>query len=304
MTLTQLQKEARSGGIGASECAIILGKDGYSTPYDLWLIKTGKVDHEVESEAAEIGNAIEATTANLAEKRLGKKLVKPTATYKAPNGFMFANLDRQIEKAARGADIVECKSTGIVDGWGEPGTDEVPDRVLIQCHAQMFCAGAELAHVARLLGRFGFSFSMFEVPMRRELAEIIEEAVGTFWNDHVLKDIPPEDSLPSLSLISKVKRLPGKSVILNPHLVHDYDAARAAVKAAEEEKEKAQSALLAAMKDAEFGEVSGYSVSYKEVSTTRLDSTALKEARPEIAAEFSKTTTSRRLDVRAKKAGK
>ena len=40
-----------------------------------------------------------------------------------------------------------------------------------------------------------------------------------------------------------------------------------------------------------------FKVSWKEVTTTRIDSTALKKALPAVAAQYSKTTTTRRFTV-------
>lgn len=40
-----------------------------------------------------------------------------------------------------------------------------------------------------------------------------------------------------------------------------------------------------------------YKVTWNEVTSTRLDGTALKKALPEIAAQFTKTTTSRRFCI-------
>lgn len=40
-----------------------------------------------------------------------------------------------------------------------------------------------------------------------------------------------------------------------------------------------------------------YKVTYKPVTTTRIDTTALKKALPEIAERFSKTTTTRRFTI-------
>jgi len=176
MAITEKQRDARAEGVGASECAAILGLSPFASAYDVWLEKTGKVVREEseQTEAMEIGNAIEPTTAALAEKRLGCKLVKPTGTYKADNGVMLANLDRQVDKAARGFPICELKSTWMLDGWGEPGTDEVPEAVMIQVHAQMLCSDARVAHVARMLGRFGFSVSLFRVPFNADLARVID----------------------------------------------------------------------------------------------------------------------------------
>lgn len=40
-----------------------------------------------------------------------------------------------------------------------------------------------------------------------------------------------------------------------------------------------------------------YKLTYKSVTTTRIDTAALKKALPDIAAQYSKTTTSRRFTV-------
>ena len=40
-----------------------------------------------------------------------------------------------------------------------------------------------------------------------------------------------------------------------------------------------------------------YKVSWKSVTTTRIDTTALKKALPDIAERFSKTTTTRRFTI-------
>ena len=40
-----------------------------------------------------------------------------------------------------------------------------------------------------------------------------------------------------------------------------------------------------------------YKVTWKPVTTTRIDTTALKKALPDIAAQYSKTTTTRRFTI-------
>lgn len=42
-----------------------------------------------------------------------------------------------------------------------------------------------------------------------------------------------------------------------------------------------------------------YKVTYKAVTTNRLDTTALKKAMPEVAEQFTKTTTTRRFTIAA-----
>lgn len=298
--ITTKQRQARNQGVGASECAAILGLDEYRTAYDLWVLKSEL--HEVsgepaETEAQEIGNEIEVTTARLAAKRLNCRLVKPTATYKAANGIMFANLDRQVERSVRGADNCELKSTGFVEGWGDEGTDQVPKRVLVQVTAQMLCSDARVSHVARLLGRWGFSFAMYRVDYSAPLAAVIEERTLQFW-ECVDKGVPPSNSLPSLDVVTHLKRTPGKVVQIDGACLAAFKAANEARKQAEKNEEQAKANLLAALGDAEVGEGGGLKASFKTINTTRFDVKALEAAEPATYAKYLKASGYRKLDVR------
>jgi putative phage-type endonuclease len=298
--ITARQKQLRNMGVGASECAAVLGLDPYRSAYDLYIFKSElheESGERPESEAQAIGNLIEPTTAALAEQRLGCRLVKPTSTYKAANGVMFANLDRQVEKSVRGADNCELKSTGLTEGWGEEGTDQIPERTLIQVTAQMVCSDARVSHVARLLGRWGFSFSMYRVEFNPRLAEVIEEGVLEFWKC-VEGGYAPKHSVPSLDVISHVRRTPGKVVDISPEVVANYRRAVATRKEAEVIEDESKAVLLAALGDAEVGQAGNVRASFRTIETTRFDATAFKAAHPEMHAQFVKSSGYRKLDVR------
>ncbi|NBW17948.1 MAG: hypothetical protein EBR82_59245, partial [Caulobacteraceae bacterium] len=78
--------------------------------------------------------------------------------------------------------------------------------------------------------------------------------------------------------------------------------AKAAEKQASDQAEEAKAALVAALADADAGETAnGITVKYTEVSSKRLDGDAIKTAHPEIAAQFTKTSSYRRLTVKEPK---
>ena len=58
-----------------------------------------------------------------------------------------------------------------------------------------------------------------------------------------------------------------------------------------------EDAIKAAMGDREQVTAGAYKISWKAVTSSRLDSTALKKELPEIAARFLKTSTVRRFTV-------
>lgn len=63
------------------------------------------------------------------------------------------------------------------------------------------------------------------------------------------------------------------------------------------EIEALQDAIKAAMGDAETVTAGPWKINYKPVTTSRLDTTALRKALPDIAERFMKTTTTRRFTI-------
>ena len=61
--------------------------------------------------------------------------------------------------------------------------------------------------------------------------------------------------------------------------------------------ESIQDELKATMGDSETLRAGPYKITYKPVTTTRLDTAALRKALPDVVERFTKTTTSRRFLV-------
>ena len=59
----------------------------------------------------------------------------------------------------------------------------------------------------------------------------------------------------------------------------------------------AEDEIKSVMGDEETLLAGAFKVSWKSFTSSRLDSTALKKALPEIAAQFTKTTTARRFSI-------
>ena len=69
------------------------------------------------------------------------------------------------------------------------------------------------------------------------------------------------------------------------------------IEEAEQEADAIRDAIKAAMGDAEELRAGEYKITWKRVTSTRLDSKALKAALPEVAERFTKTTTARRFCI-------
>ena len=69
------------------------------------------------------------------------------------------------------------------------------------------------------------------------------------------------------------------------------------IEEAQAEAEALKDAIKAAMGDSESIQAGEYKITWKAVTSSRIDTTALKKALPDVAERFTKETTSRRFCV-------
>ena len=72
---------------------------------------------------------------------------------------------------------------------------------------------------------------------------------------------------------------------------------QALIEEAQAEAESIKDALKAAMGDQDSVQAGEYKITWKAITSSRFDSTAFKKAMPELAAQFTKTTTTRRFTI-------
>ena len=69
------------------------------------------------------------------------------------------------------------------------------------------------------------------------------------------------------------------------------------IEEAQTEAETIKDTIKDAMGDSESVQAGGYKITYKAVTTARIDTAALKKTVPDLAVQFTKTTTARRFCV-------
>lgn len=72
---------------------------------------------------------------------------------------------------------------------------------------------------------------------------------------------------------------------------------QALIEEAQQEAETIKDAIKAAMGDAEEIRAGEYRITWKPITTSRIDAAALKKALPDLAQQFTKTSTVRRFSV-------
>jgi len=282
MALTMVQHAQRMKHIGASDMPAILGLSPWMTAMDVWLLKTGKVKPEdTENEAADIGSALEPYILNeLAANDLGPIETRdekgnPFFIVDPRDGVLAATLDGRVKETGL---CVEAKCRGIFrpmeQGWGEPGTDDVPKDILVQASVQMICTVTLSCHIAAILG--GRGYQLYHAELDPDVAAMLMEKAYDFWQC-VKKDIPPADSIASLDVIKRISREPksikpaqidgpdGDEIFtdIDP-LVVAYEEAKAKSKEADATKEAAQAKLLTYLGNYEAARYSQGLVTYPQ----------------------------------------
>lgn len=189
--LTVEQKEIRKKGLGATDCAVVMGLSQYKTPYELWLEKTGRREPTaiLNDDRLHLRHAHEETISREYARRHGVKLRRVNQTiFHKRLPFMLCNLDRVIIGHRK---IVECKSASgfMRPFWGETGSDAAPIEYLLQVQHQMACSEYEDSDIAALIDID--DYREYATPRNEKVIKKIEDACEKFWVENVLADIPP-----------------------------------------------------------------------------------------------------------------
>ncbi|MEU5668982.1 lambda-exonuclease family protein [Micromonospora sp. NPDC047753] len=326
----------RREGVSASEIAAVLGLSPWESPFSLfWQKRNGWETPDNEEMAT--GRRVEPVVAdwwldthdpheNLTGARAG--------LYAHPDRpWQLATPDRLIYRVCPGCDgaglagdvdtglgacpdclgrpagtsgevlaPLECKWTASWDGWGDPGTDDVPVYYRCQVLWQMDVLGVDEGHLS-MLGPGGFR--AYRIRRDERDLTVMREAARRFLGRLDADDAPDVDD--HRATLAAVKRLHPDLVDAEAEIsdttAAGYRRARALKKAAESLCDRFEARLRAEMGANRVAVHDGVKVATRSIyPTTRLDSTRLKAEQPEVAAAYVTTSTTDRLTpARSKK---
>jgi putative phage-type endonuclease len=184
--------EGRRRYLGATDRAALVGKHRYKkTALDIYLEKKGLKKDEGAGRKAQAGIALEPLLRQWYSEEIGRPITGNRLIIDPDYDFLCVNLDGEIMDGS--GDIVELKTMDFStrEQWGEPGTDEVPPHVYIQCVEQLATAGREKCHVVAL-DRGTMNYDVYYVWPDPQNHQLIKEISVKFWTEHVIPGIPPE----------------------------------------------------------------------------------------------------------------
>lgn len=191
----------RTKFLGSSDAAPAIGLSKWKSPVQLWLEKTGTVPPMEDNIVLELGRFLEPFVLQKFEEYMDapvghrqQELVDPKRPWRV------AHIDGRVDSL----NLVEAKTAGMVflssnHGWGEPGTDEIPDQYLIQCqHSLSLDPEAEICWVPVLLRGV---FAVYKIPRNQEIIDALIEKEERFW------DLVESGKMPDPQTVEDMKAL-------------------------------------------------------------------------------------------------
>lgn len=246
--------EARRHGVTASEIAVILGLSPHEdeSARSLYHRKRGEIpDDDEDNDAQRWGRRLEAPIADEFADRHPEFGVEYGGLYASesrpwqmatPDRLLF---DTQLPELthAEPVSVLEIKTSGSFDDWGDKDTDEIPDHYRCQVLWQMDVFELNEARVALLVS--GRSYREYTVAYDKDDVTLLREAARDFLDSVDLGKPPDVDAAKATTEALKHLHpdLDDTEVEIPVDVGDEYTAACASYKTAKENKKLAENRL-------------------------------------------------------------
>jgi putative phage-type endonuclease len=314
MLINQDFTRERAKYLGGSDLGAILGLSKYRTAVDVWLEKTGKQCSERESLPMRFGRFAEAFVAQEYAGLTGHHLVHhEDAVAHSHYTYLQGHIDRFVHPSdeplfdAKGKclakALLECKTANpfAKQEWGDAGSDQVPLPYLIQCAWYLLLTQVPSCDVAVLFGNA--DLRIYQIPRDPELEVLLLEHAIRFWEDHVLKDIPPpakcEADYQHLFAMGTQRMIDASPEIVK--LIQELLRVQEQIEQQEQQVSQMKQRIMGVMEDAEILHLDGKVLATWKAPkpSVRLDAKRLSEEHPEWALPYQvPVQPSRRLLIK------
>lgn len=289
----------RKQGIGGSDAGAVCGLNPYRTAMQVYEDKTTDLTEQIDNEAMRQGRELEDYVARRFMEATGKKVRRANFMYYDENyPFMLADVDRMIVGENAG---LECKTASpyLADKWKD---GKMPLHYQLQCYHYMSVCDAQAWYLAVVI--YGRAFKYYRIERDEEVIRDLRQIEGDFWENHILKRVLPKPDGSELAdkVISGYFKKSLKEVIPLTGFDEKLGRRQELERLVDElttEKKQIEQELKLYLGEAETAENANYRVSWKAVSSQRIDGERLKAERPDIYQEYQKTLNFRRFTVKA-----
>ena len=289
----------RKSGIGGSDAGAICGVNPYSSAMKVFQDKTSEAVEEQDNEAIRIGHDLEDYVAQRFTEATGLKVRKSNFMYRSTeHPFMIADVDRLVVGEDAG---LECKTASAynADKWAD---GDIPLHYVLQCYHYMAVTGKRVWYIAAVILGREFTYRRLEWD-----DELIDRLIGieeNFWNNHVAQGIMPQpDGSKACDEVLEqyfhtAKKASAIELVGFDEKLRRREEIIGFVAELQKEQKQIEQEVKLFMQDNELAKSSAYSVSWKNIDSTKLDTKRIKEEKPELYADYGKVSHSRRFEVK------
>ncbi len=290
----------RKSGIGGSDAGAICGVNPYSSAMKVFQDKTSEKIEGQDNEAIRIGHDLEDYVAQRFTEATGLKVRKSNFMYRSTeHPFMLADVDRLVVGEDAG---LECKTASAynADKWAD---GNIPLHYIMQCYHYMAVTGKRTWYIAAVI--LGREFTYRKLEWDDELISRLIEAEENFWDNHVIKGVipPPDGSRACDEVIEQyfhtAKKASAIELVGFDEKLDRREEILSYIKELQEEQKQIEQEIKLFMQDNERANSGHYRVTWSNVNTTKLDTARIKSEKPELYADYAKSSSYRRFEVKA-----
>ena len=284
----------RRQGIGGSDIAALVGVNPFKSAIDVFLDKTGRGAVVEENEKMKWGKLLEDPVAQEYATVNNYKVQRCNAILQhTESPVCLANIDRLILKENTGYDtngILEVKTTSYAPAW-EGGC--IPDMYALQLQWYLGITGLAWGQFATLVQGQNL---IIPPQVSRQLWDHLRLIAERFWQDNVLKNVPPKPEMSTVAKEAMARLYPNvitETVTLSKEtceLAHQRAELRAIVKKAEEGMAGIDAQVLAEMKEAKSAVGTGFKVTRVCYDKAGVNMDKLKAEYPEVVSACFKSS--------------
>jgi putative phage-type endonuclease len=248
--------QGRSGSVGASDAAAVVGLSTYQSAYGLWIDKTELFRMEELDELAEWGLILEPVICQEFARRSNVRthLCQPFSFYRSRERH---HVTASVDAIAEGYPPIPVQLKTAHFQAGKVWQKEVPLAYLCQLQTEIYVTGAAYGYIAVLID--GYQFRWHKVPRHQAFIDRLLKRIDHFWNEHVIKRVPPPTDYHEATTKALLRKYPtstGTVVELPDELEPLYEEMKtltAAESAASRRKEEIKNHVRERMGNARYG---------------------------------------------------
>jgi putative phage-type endonuclease len=255
----------RQSGIGGSDIAAIMGLSKYRTAMHVYLDKTRQIaPDKQETEEQWRGQRLEGAILDMYEHRVPDVILERNEEMTINRHPGVPHFLGSYDATAVPADVaiqprygaryvVDAKSAdlAVAHEWGRDGSCTAPIEYVTQILWYMGIGDFSKGDLAALIG--GRNFRIITIERENDLIEIFQREADRFWNEHVMKLVPPSIDTVHRTAESVVKSVfgskPARFAELEPtkyleQLLREYYTGQAMESVGKRLRKRAKAALI------------------------------------------------------------